>query len=406
MKTARLFLVRLTGVAAVLLGTAIAGRASGVHTNPLNRDPLVRDAYVHFYNLDYPGAVDRFERFHAEHPGDPQATALLLNAVLFQELYRLDLLDTTFYANDGFLTGRHATEEDPKTRDRVLGFADEAIHEADWRLSHNPTDVDALYARGWARSLKCTYLAMVERSFGGAFRQASKAKDDETRVLQLDPDYIDAKLVVGVYEYVVGALPWPFKLLIGVAGITGSKSRGLQMLYDDGNRGITTSVEARTVIALFLRREGHYDEAIRVVQSLTKQYPHDYLFCLEEANLRKDAGEGMAAVDAYRRVLADAAKPGYFAEARLELAYFGLGDALRGQRHYGEAAQAYEQAALARNVGAELKIRSFLGGGECRDLNGDRQQAVSDYQAAISAGPNTSRADTAKKYLHNPYRGS
>jgi len=30
--------------------------------------------------------------------------------VLFQELYRQDLLDTTFYANDGFLTGRHATD--------------------------------------------------------------------------------------------------------------------------------------------------------------------------------------------------------------------------------------------------------------------------------------------------------
>ena len=52
-----------------------------------------------------------------------------------------------------------------------------------------------------------------------------KAKDDDPRVLQLDPEYVDAKLVVGVYEYVVGALPWPFKLLIGFAGITGSKSR-------------------------------------------------------------------------------------------------------------------------------------------------------------------------------------
>lgn len=382
------------------------GRAAAPHTNPLNLDPLVREAYQHFYNLDYPGAVQRFERFHAMHPGDPQGTALLLNAVLFQELYRQDLLDTTFYANDGFLTGRHATQEDPKVRDRIMALADEAVHEADWRLSQNPSDIDALYARGWVRSLKCTYLAMVERAFGGGFRLAIKARDDHMKVLQLDPEYVDAKLVVGVYEYVVGALPLPFKLLIGFAGITGSKSRGLEMLWDDARRGAVTSIEARTVIALFLRREAKYKEAIQVVRNLKDRYPHDFLFCLEEANLRKDDGQGMDAVAAYREIVANAARPGYFAEARLELAYFGLADALRGQRHYAEAAQAYEHTASTPNVGPELKIRSLLAAGQCHDLIGERPIAIRDYQAAIDAGPNTSRGDTARKYLRSPYTGN
>jgi hypothetical protein len=400
------FWLRRWGWGIVLLAAASLGWASDVHTNPLNRDPLVREAFVHFYNLDYPGAVERFERFHSMHPGDPQPTALLLEAVVFQELYRQDLLDTTFYANDGFLTGRHATSEDAKTRDRVFGLADEAVHEADWRLGRNPNDVDALYARAWARALKCTYLAMVERNFGAGFRLATKAKDDDKRVLELDPDYVDAKLVAGVYEYVVGALPWPFKLLIGFAGITGSKSVGLAMLTDAGKRGVITSVEARTTIALFLRREAKYKEAIKEVRGLKSQYPHDFLFCLEEANLRKDAGEGMAAVTAYREILTANTKPGYFASAQLELAYFGLGDALRGQRHFGEAAQSYEQAAWTQNVGPELKIRSLVAAGECRDLNGERPLAVKDYQAAIAAGPDTSRAGTARKHLRNAYTGN
>jgi Tfp pilus assembly protein PilF len=391
---------------ALLPGVFASGLAAEVHTNALNRDALVREAYVHFYDLDYPGAVERFQRFRTQHPGDPQATALLLNAEIFQELYRLDLLDTTFYANDGFLSGRHATQEDPVARDRILALADDAVREADRRVSKNSNDVDALFARGWARSLKCAYIAMVERSFSSGFRLATKAKDDESRVLELDPNYVDAKLVVGVYEYVVGALPWPFKLLIGFAGVTGSKSRGMEMLKDDGNRGVITSVEARTVIALFLRREGRYKEAIQVVRGLKSQYPRNYLFYLEEANLRKDGGEGMAAVDAYREILTDASRPNYFAQARLELTYFGLGDALRGQRHYAEAAQAYERAAQSPSVGAELKIRSFLAAGECRDLTGERQLAVRDYEAAIAAGPNTSRADTARKRLENPYRGN
>ena len=396
----------MRGLVCVLLGASSLGWAAEAHTNPLNRDPLVREAYEHFYNLDYPGAVERFDRFHAAHPGDPQASALLLDAVLFQELYRLDLLDTTFYANDGFLTGRHATAEDPATRDRILALADEAIREADWRIGRNANDIDALYARGWARSLKCTYVAMVERSYGSGFRLATKARDDAERVLQLDPDYVDAKLVAGVYEYVVGALPLPFKFLIGFAGITGSKTKGLQMLIDDGNRGIASSVEARTTIALFLRREGRYTEAIQVVRKLRGEYPRGYLFALEEANLRKDAGEGMGAVAAYREIIAANAKPGYYYSARMELTYFGLGDALRGQRHYGEAAESYEQAAGTHNVGPELKIRSLLAAGQCRDLNHERKLAIRDYQEAIDAGPNTSRADTAKKYLRNPYNGS
>ncbi len=389
-----------------LILAASGARAADVHTNPLNRDPQVREAYEHFYNLDYVGAVERFQHFHALHPGDPQGTALLLNAELFQELYRQDLMDTTFYATDGFLTGRHATEENPKTRDRILSLADEAIHEADWRLSRNANDTDALFARGWARSLKCTYLAMVERRFGAAFRLAIGAKDDCQRVLELDSDYIDAKLIVGVYQYVVGALPFPFKVLIGFVGMTGSKAKGLDLLRDDGARGVLTSVEARTVIALFLRREGKYAEAIQVVRSLKAQYPHDYLFCLEEANLRKDAGEGMLAVDAYREIEADSKKPGYFVEARLQLTYFGLGDALRGQRHFDEAADAYEKTALTPDVGPELKIRSLVAAGQCRDLSGERQKAIQDYHEAIDAGPDTTRADQARKYLRGPYRGN
>jgi len=396
----------LISISLLMLGTSAPAFAGEVHTNPLNRDPLVQEAFQHFYNLDFPGAIERFERVQAEHPGDPQATALLLDATLFQELYRQDLLDTTFYANDGFLTGKHATQEDPAVRARIFALADEAVREADARLSKNPNDVNALYARGWVRSLKCTYVSMVERGYGSGFRLATKAKDDEQKVLQLDPDYVDAKLVVGVYDYVVGALPFPFKILIGFAGITGSKAEGMKLLWDAANHGVASRVEARTVIALFLRREAKYKQAIEVVRGLEAEFPRDYLFALEEANLRKDAGEGMAAVDAYRDIVANAEKPGYYASAQLELTYFGLGDALRGQRHYAEAAEAYEHAAFTRNVGPELKIRSMLDAGQCHDLIGERQRARQDYQMAIDAGPNTSRAEQARKYLKAPFTGA
>ena len=398
----------IRGLALVLALLCVGAVAWGeaIDTNPMNHDPQVQAAFTSFHNLDFADAVARFERFHEEHPRNPQATAYLLNAVVFQELYRLDLLDTTFYANDGFLSGKHATPENPVVHARVTALTDEVVREANWRLSQNPTDVNALFARGWARSLECTYVSMVERGFRAGFRLASKANNDEARVLQIDPNYGDAKLIVGVYQYVVGVLPWPFKLFIGFAGITGSKSKGMELLRDASENGVIVGMEARTVMTLFLRREGKYKQALEVVHGLETEYPRNFLFRLEQANLRKDDGDGMAAVDAYREVIAEARKPGYFALPKLELADFGLGEALRGQRHYEEAAQAYEQAAQTEDVGTELKIRSLVAAGKCRDVADQRHRAVEDYRAAIEAGPDTSRADTARKYLRSPYTGS
>ena len=388
---------------ALLLTAPLVSFAGEPHGNPLNRDPLVREAFQHFYVLDYPPCIELLEKVHREHWQDPEAATLLLEAEVFAELYRQDLLDTTFYANDGFLTGKHPTPEDPAKRDRIFALSDEANRLADARINANPHDADALYARGWARALRAAYMAMVERSFGAAFRMALQAHGDEVRVLQIDPDYIDAKLVVGTYQYVIGALPLAFKFFFGFAGITGSKQRGMEMLHDAASRAPMVSVESSTVIMLFLRREAKYQEAIQVVRGLEAKYPRDFLFTLEEANLRKDAGEGMAAVYAYQKLLSEAAKPGFFYDPHMELAYFGLGEGLKGQLHYGDAAEAYEHAAWTPNSGAELKRRSLVAAGKCHDLNGQRPLAIRDYQAAIATGSDTTQGDIAKRLLREPY---
>jgi tetratricopeptide (TPR) repeat protein len=375
-----------------------------VRTDRLNYDPVVRDAYQHFYNLDYDGALARFEQVRKAHPNDPMATTYVLNCVLFRELYRLDLLDTTFYANDGFLTGKHTVAEDPKVRDQINELADKAIQQADVVLMNKSDDLDALFARGWARSLKAAYLAMVERAFGGGLHLALQARSDHDHVLQKDPNYVDAKMVVGIYQYVVGALPLAFKLLIGVAGISGSKSKGMELLRDSAARGVITSIESRTCIALFLRREGDYKQAIAIIRTQVQQYPRDFLFALEEANLLKDDGQGQAAIAAYRRVLNEAKTPGHYPNAHLELAYFGLGDTLRGQNMYAEAVGAYQQAADQATVSPELKRRCLLAAGQVYDLMNQHDKARGEYLAVVAAGPDTSQAELARKYMRAAYR--
>ena len=57
-------------------------------------------------------------------------------------------------------------------------------------------------------------------------------------------------------------------------------------------------------------------------------------------------------------------------------------------------------------VGPELKIKSLVAAGQCHDLLGERSLAVKDYRDAVNAGPNTSRADVARKGLRSPYNGN
>ena len=108
---------------------------------------------------------------------------------------------------------------------------------------------------------------------------------------------------VGVHQYIVGSLPVGFKILAGLAGITGSKTKGIDDLQEAGANGTITSVEARTALGLFLRREAKYDDAEVVMRSLADQYPRDFLFRLEVANLTKDSGNGPQAIAEYRALL-------------------------------------------------------------------------------------------------------
>jgi tetratricopeptide (TPR) repeat protein len=397
--------IGLAGLVIVLLWPlAMHAEERVIHTNPLNREPDVRAAYERFYTLDYDGALRSFQKIQQAHPNDPMAADYVLETVLFHQLYNLDLLDTTQYAHDGFLTGKHQVVEDKAFSAHIEELSDKAIRLADARLQKNPKDVDALYARGWAKSLRATYMGLVQRSFISALRQALQARDDNDKVLELDPNYVDAELVVGVHQYVVGALPRAIKLVVGLAGIHGNKEKGLALLRDDGEHGVTTSVEARTALALFLRREAKYDEAAKWNDSLKQQYPHNFLFWLEAANLQKDAGRAQQALALYRELLEHSRQPGYFTNAHLQLAWYGLADTLHGQRDAAGSAAAFEHVLAQPTLSPDLKRRAQLGAGMEYDLLGKREQAEAAYRDVLALG-DSEQASDARRYLKAPYKG-
>ncbi|HZC44286.1 MAG TPA: hypothetical protein VE195_08930 [Acidobacteriaceae bacterium] len=385
---------------------AVVKAPNGTDTDPLNLTPEVQAAYQHFYDLDYDTAQILFEKIAAEHPADPMAAGYVLNNAVFRELYRLDLLDTTLYVQEGFLSGKHLVVEDMQARAQIDGFYQHAIDLSNRRLAANPNDADALFARGFATSLETLYIGMVEKKYVTALHMASASRRDDDAVLKLDPEYVDCYLIVGVHDYVMGSLAFPLKVLAGLVGIHGSKSKGIQELRRVGRDGIINSVSARTALAIFLRREAQYGKAIEVIDGLVHQYPHNFLFALEQANLLKDSGQGIRAIAAYEALLQRATEPGdYYPDAHLELAFYGLGEAARGQRHIEEAASAYASATTQPTASPLMKRRAHLAAGEMLDLLGQRAQAKQQYDAVLALGTDSDQAERAVKYQTSPYRG-
>jgi tetratricopeptide (TPR) repeat protein len=385
---------------------ALQARAQApLHTDPLNLDPQVKQAWLEFYNLNYDAALKLDEQIAQEHPNDPMAWNYILTTVIFRELYHQDLLDTTYYAHDSFLSTKREVQVPQATRDRIEQLTNKVVEMTDAEIKANPNDANAYFARGYGKGMHAAFITLVDHSFASAARQGYAARNDSESALKIDPQYADAKMAIGIQQFAVASLPRWVRLIVGIVGVGGNKQQGLDNLRQAIAHGVVTPVESRTVLSLFLRHDGRYAEALVVQRGLAQEFPHDYLFRLEVANLLKDEGHGLEAIAEYKKVIEDAQQPGYFVDPRLQMAWFGMADTQRGYNDIKDAAAGYMQAAMQPNCSDWLRKRAQLNAGEMYDLLHDRANAVRMYQMALSAGGDQTQADAARKYLKTPFAG-
>jgi tetratricopeptide (TPR) repeat protein len=390
----------------LLLATPLLANTPNPHTDPINVTPEVREAHNLFYNLDYDGALSRFEAIQRANPQNPMAANYVLMTLIFRELYHQDLLDTTYYAHDSFIFSKRDVSVPEAIHQRIDKLTDSIVAMCDQQIKQNPNNPNTYFARGYAKGMHSAFLTLAFHSYYASARQGLSSRQDSEEALRLDPNYADAKMAVGIQQFAVASLPRFLRIMIGITGVTGNKEKGLDLLRQCAADGTVNRVECRTSLALFLRHDARYAEALNVMHGLSQDYPRDYLFRLEEANLAKDKGDGPTAIATYKRVLADATKPGYFTDPRLQMAYFGLAETQRGQNLIADAAQNYVNAAAQPKCSDWVRRRAQLAAGQMFDLLHQREKAVEQYQRAAAPGGDQSQAEDARKYLKTPYTGT
>ncbi|HEX7894550.1 MAG TPA: tetratricopeptide repeat protein [Terriglobales bacterium] len=366
-------------------------------------DPLNASAFQNFYDMYYERSIEEFRQVLQRHPNDPDAVNHLLNAILFRELDRIGALNSGDYSNDNFINSKHRPA-DPKVCAEIKQLVGKAQAMEEERLKSNPNDVGALYARGVTRAQFATYTALIEHAWFSALRNAVGARHDHERVLELDPKNVDAKLIVGAHNYVVGSLPWGIKAATSVVGLGGNKEKGLQYLHEAAASNTETSIDAKIILVVFLRRERQYDESLQILRSLEPQYPHNVLFAIEDGNLLRAKGQNSEAEAVYRRVWQEG-KAGKFAGLNYEISAVALGDLLRSEKNYAQAASAYDLVSQVAKPDGETAQKAAIDAGEMYDLLHQRDNALKRYQTAVAVDGNSDLAQTARKRIKDPYTG-
>jgi tetratricopeptide (TPR) repeat protein len=367
--------------------------------------PLMLKGNDHFYNVEFEEALATYKQLAAVDPESPGARNRIAHSYLYLHMHRTGALESELVTGTNpFL--RRATQV-PSAEEQKAFFEaiDQALKLADARIAKNPRDAGAFYQRGVALGLRANYSFLVTKGWIDALRDITNARKNHEQAVAIDPGLIDARLILGVHDYVVGSLPWHYKALAFLVGFRGDKERGLATLREVWDKGQINSSDAGILLAAIYRRERRAKDAIPLVQELIRRFPRNYIIRMELAQMYSDAGDQDKAMAVLAEVeeLKRRNAPG-FTRLKLEKVHY-----LRGTIAfwYGDLDLAESELRRVTSQSDKLDLNtavySWMRLGQTLDLKGRRSDAVAAYRRAVAIAPDSDPGREARSHLNRPY---
>ncbi len=385
----------------VIFLARLSGQAGG-------QEALVKEGYDHFYNLEYDPAIGDFEKAIAQNGADPDLHNHLAHALVFKEMFRNGALESELVSGTNSFLRRPKLNPGAETEKRFLDEVARAMALADARLKKNPNDTGAMYAMGISYGLRSNYYWVVKKSWRDSLKDATAARKLHNRITELEPKNVDARLVEGLHDYIVGSLPWQYRMFGFLVGIRGDKELGIRIVQDVARNGDQNRIDAEIFLCALYRRENQPARAVPLVQDLIQRFPRNYLLRLELSQMYSMANDKTHALEAVEEVarLKNAHAAGYdrvpwekiyFQEGTIQFWYRDLDQSLENMK---KVAAASASEAVDLNSGAFAWLRM----GQIYDMTQRRPQALESYRKAIAYAPDAEAAQECRKYLSTPYR--
>ncbi len=366
----------------------------------------VSRGFEYFYNLNYDEAIAEFSREARERPSSPDAYNHLAQAILYRDMFRAGALESELVSGANPFLRRPKVDASPEDQRRFDSAIARARELAQARLKANASDTGALYALGVSHGLRANYDFLVRKAWRDALRAATAARKYHARAAQIDPNFVDAMLVPALHDYVVGSLPWHWKVLGFLAGYRGNKEEGIRLLETVAQKGTLNRIDAQILLCAVYRRERQPRKAIPLLQTLMQRFPRNYLFAMELAQMYSDLGDKQRAL-APLRTLAERKRtdPSAYEKLKLEKIWFAEGNIQFWYNDLDSALANMKRAtAASQDLDLSTGVLAWMRLGQIYDLKGQRSLAVEAYRRAVAFAPESEAAKESRGYLSSPYR--
>jgi tetratricopeptide (TPR) repeat protein len=360
----------------------------------------------HFYNLEYDQAIADFRQQIAARPDAADQLNHLAMSILYREMFRSGALESELVSGANPFLRRPKMEPSPADQAEFEAAISKSIAASQARIDENPNDAQALYTQGVAYGLRANYNFLVRKSYMQSLRDATTARKLHNKVTELEPSNIDARLIQGVHDYVVGSLPWYIRALGFLAGFRGDKTEGIQTLEEVSKKGDQNDVDAQILLCAVYRRERSLEKAVSLLEILIPRFPRNYLLRFELAQMLADLIRPKEALAILQKIenLKASGNPGY-ARLPVEKIQYARGVI---QFWYNDLDQAVlnlkRVTAHAQDLDLNTGVYAWLRLGQSLDLMGQRASAMSAYREAVRLAPQSDAARECRRYLTTPYR--
>lgn len=370
------------------------------------RDPLENPGFVHFYNNEFDAAIADFEKEVETHPSDCEAYNHLTQGILYRELFRNGALESQLVTGNNPFLRRGKMNISAPDKTRFNESINTAIRLSEEALKRDPSDLHALYCGAVAHGFRANYLFLVEKAWMDSLKQATAGRKLEQKLMELDPSLIDARLGLGVHDYIVGSLPFYMRAFGLVAGFHGDKEGGIREIEEVRAHGILGKYDAEILLAIIYRRERRPQLAIPLLRQASAQFPRNYLFRFEEVQMYSDMGDKRDAFEVISELerLQSSGAAGYrdippekieYIKDNLLFWYNDFDSALDGLKQVTRRTQ---------DLDLNTAVLAWLRLGQIYDLKGDHEEASYAYREAMKTAPQSEAAAEAKGYISHPYK--